>query len=114
MYYYHVFQYKDFTTDPVNFPTHEMKGFIEELHSNGQRYGNLTSLTAQLIIGESEQPAALILCNSAVVIVDPGISNIQGYQPYQDGLEMDIFIKVASETYKPTSEATVTGGTISL
>lgn len=32
-------QYKDFTTDPVNFPTSAMKTFINKIHNKGQRYG---------------------------------------------------------------------------
>ena len=29
-----------------------------------------------------------------VVIVDPGINNADNYQPYQDGVSQNIFIKV--------------------
>jgi len=29
-----------------------------------------------------------------VVITDPGISNTVGYKPYDDGVSMDIFVKV--------------------
>jgi hypothetical protein len=29
----------DYTTDPSHFPRDDMKDFIEELHKNGQRYG---------------------------------------------------------------------------
>lgn len=30
--------YLDFTTDPVNYPEDQLRGFIEELHANGQQY----------------------------------------------------------------------------
>jgi hypothetical protein len=30
--------YLDFTTDAVNYPEHELKKFIEELHEGGQQY----------------------------------------------------------------------------
>lgn len=29
-----------------------------------------------------------------VVIIDPGIKTEDGYQPYTDGLQMDVFVKV--------------------
>ena len=32
----------------------------------------------------------------AVVIIDPGINNAQGYKPYQDGIDQDIYIKVSA------------------
>ena len=34
-------QYKDFTNDPVNFPSTDMKQFIEDVHAHGQHYGKL-------------------------------------------------------------------------
>jgi len=34
-------QYKDFTTDPVNFPANEMRDFIDKVHSQGRHYGEL-------------------------------------------------------------------------
>ena len=35
------YQFKDFTTDPVNYPSTSMSQFINELHMNGQRYGRV-------------------------------------------------------------------------
>lgn len=32
-------QYKDFTTDPTNFPASAMKEFISDLHNNGKHFG---------------------------------------------------------------------------
>ncbi|GBB95116.1 hypothetical protein RclHR1_02480015 [Rhizophagus clarus] len=58
--------FKDFTWDPVNFPRHEMKNFVKELHENEQHY---------------------------VVIIDPGIKIEEGYFPYEDGLKRNVFIK---------------------
>ena len=34
--------------------------------------------------------------NFTVVIIDPGINNAQGYKPYQDGIDQDIYIKVSA------------------
>eukprot|EP00128_Syssomonas_multiformis_P009239 Colp12_sorted_trinity150504_noHs@21457 len=66
-------QYEDFTWDPTNFPEAGMRQFVEDLHANDQHY---------------------------VVIVDPGIKNVEGYAPYDDGLKKDLFIKDPSG--KPT------------
>ena len=36
-----------------------------------------------------------LLCDDLLVIImDPSISTSEGYKPYQDGMKMDIFIKV--------------------
>jgi hypothetical protein len=32
-------QLRDFTTDPVHFPSADMEAFIKDLHNSGQRYG---------------------------------------------------------------------------
>lgn len=58
--------FRDFTTDPVNYPTAEMAAFVRTLHSNGQKY---------------------------VLMTDPGIKIDPGYAPYEQGLKAGIFIK---------------------
>eukprot|EP01112_Ceratiomyxa_fruticulosa_P012496 TRINITY_DN3460_c0_g1_i1.p1 TRINITY_DN3460_c0_g1~~TRINITY_DN3460_c0_g1_i1.p1 ORF type:complete len:854 (+),score=189.03 TRINITY_DN3460_c0_g1_i1:554-3115(+) len=60
--------FEDFTLDPVNFPTEQMRSFIQSLHDNGQHY---------------------------IMITDPGILAQKGYPPFVDGMEQDIFIKSA-------------------
>jgi alpha-glucosidase (family GH31 glycosyl hydrolase) len=58
----------DFTFDPVNYPLAQVQQFVSDLHAKGQRY---------------------------VVIVDPGIHNLTGYAPYDEGLESNVFVKQA-------------------
>jgi alpha-D-xyloside xylohydrolase len=58
--------YKDFTTDPVNFPQAEMTRFVDELHANGQHF---------------------------IPIVDPGIMVQSGYDAYEQGVKQDVFVK---------------------
>ncbi len=64
-------EWRDWTYDPVNFPPAQVKDFVDGLHDGGQRF---------------------------VVIVDPGILKVddswnQSYAPYEDGLEMGIFVE---------------------
>jgi alpha-D-xyloside xylohydrolase len=61
--------YKDFTTDPTNFPVSEVKSFVDTLHANGQHF---------------------------VPIVDPGIMVEAGYEAYEQGLAKDLFVKDVS------------------
>jgi alpha-glucosidase (family GH31 glycosyl hydrolase) len=58
--------YRDFTTDPINYPTSQMAAFVSELHANGQKY---------------------------VLMTDPGIKIDPGYAPYEQGLKDGIFVK---------------------
>ncbi len=57
--------YLDFSFDPVRFPTASVKAFVDKLHENGQQY---------------------------VVITDPGIHNLSGYAPYDEGLRQDLCV----------------------
>lgn len=58
--------YQDFSFSQKNFPAEEMKSFTDTLHQSGHRI---------------------------ILITDPGIPLHPGYQPYDQGMEMDIFIK---------------------
>ena len=66
--------YKDFTTDSLNFQVQEVAEFADTLHENGQKF---------------------------VLMVDPGIKVESGYDAYEKGLDADIFIKdlYGSENY---------------
>jgi len=64
--------YRDFTTDAVNFPAAQMKSFVEGLHSAGQHF---------------------------VPIIDPGIMVMPGYDAYDTGLKQDLFVKDISGGY---------------
>ena len=57
---------KDFTYDPVNFPLDRLIDFGKDLHEHGQNY---------------------------VMMVDPAISANTSYEPYNRGVELDIYIK---------------------
>jgi alpha-glucosidase (family GH31 glycosyl hydrolase) len=58
--------YRDFTYDVKQFPIPEVQSFVSKLHANGQRF---------------------------VPIVDPGIMVYPGYDAYDKGLQLDLFIK---------------------
>ena len=58
--------YRDFTFDPSRYPLHEVRKFKKKLQSQDQKY---------------------------VLIVDPGIKIDKGLRSYDQGLEMDIFMK---------------------
>lgn len=59
---------QDFTTDPERFPIGKMRELVSTLHSRGQRY---------------------------VLILDPGVHFKEGYAPYDEGHEMNVFYKNA-------------------
>ncbi len=60
--------YRDFTTDSINFPSSEMAEFVDQLHLNGQHF---------------------------VPIIDPGIMvyKNEGYEPYDLGMKDGLFIR---------------------
>lgn len=59
--------YRDFTTDSVNFPTEDVANFVNELHKGGQHF---------------------------VPIIDPGIMVYpnNGYDAYDRGLKEGLFV----------------------
>ena len=59
-------EYMDFTVDPIDFPSDEMKEFIDSLHDNNKHFG---------------------------MIIDPCIKTLQGYSAYDEGMSLDIFVK---------------------
>jgi len=61
-----VYRWKDFTFDPINYPLEEMQRFVAALEKKGQKW---------------------------VPIVDPGISVLPGYEPYDTGIKENIFLK---------------------
>jgi Glycosyl hydrolases family 31/N-terminal barrel of NtMGAM and CtMGAM, maltase-glucoamylase/Trefoil (P-type) domain len=62
----HMDRWKDFSFDPKNYPLGEMQRFVAELEKKGQKW---------------------------VPIVDPGISVLPGYEPYDTGVKEDVFLK---------------------
>mmetsp|Transcript_2439 Transcript_2439/g.2533 ORF Transcript_2439/g.2533 Transcript_2439/m.2533 type:complete len:936 (+) Transcript_2439:46-2853(+) len=62
----HMEAYRDFTLSSQNFPASEVQSFVGKLHANGQHF---------------------------VPIVDPGIMTYSGYDAYEKGLQLDVFIK---------------------
>jgi alpha-glucosidase (family GH31 glycosyl hydrolase) len=51
--------------DPVHYPEHKVKQFVNELHSNKQKY---------------------------MMIVDPGVKIENGYKMYEEGLKEKLYI----------------------
>jgi len=62
----HMDRWKDFSFDPINYPLGEMQRFVSALEKKGQKW---------------------------VPIVDPGISVLPGYEPYDTGVKENIFLK---------------------
>eukprot|EP00026_Physarum_polycephalum_P002843 Phypoly_transcript_02852.p1 GENE.Phypoly_transcript_02852~~Phypoly_transcript_02852.p1 ORF type:complete len:845 (+),score=106.60 Phypoly_transcript_02852:55-2589(+) len=58
--------FKDFTTDPTNYPTAEFRAFTDKLHANGQHY---------------------------ILITDPGIAIDSNYPGYTDLISSGAFVK---------------------
>lgn len=63
---------QDFTVDPQNFPLQKMRDFVTELHQSGQRY---------------------------VMMLDPGIHRKGGYEPFENGVKSDVFLKAGNGSY---------------
>jgi alpha-glucosidase len=57
---------QDFTTDPERFPLAKVQELVSTLHERGQRY---------------------------VLILDPGVHQVENYEPYARGKELDVFYK---------------------
>ena len=70
-----------------------MNSFINNLHQNGQHYGEW-----QLC-----QPFIRYQILLSVIIIDPGIKTESGYKTYDDGISMDIFIKVSWYIYNTST-----------
>lgn len=64
--------YRDFTTDPNNFPLAETQKFVNQLHSDGMKF---------------------------VPIIDPGIMVYSNYPAYENGLKQGVFVKDISGGY---------------
>ena len=90
-------QYRDFTVDPSNFPADEFKQFISDLHKNGRHLGIFSSCTVFF---------NLLWTVCLVLVLDPAICRDDNYQPYQSGLQSDVFIKVSMHNgiYPPTMD----------
>ncbi len=66
-------EYRDFTTDAVQFPAADVQAFVQQLHADGQHF---------------------------VPIIDPGIMVMSGYDAFDQGVKDDIFIKDISGGYR--------------
>mmetsp|Transcript_34373 Transcript_34373/g.75764 ORF Transcript_34373/g.75764 Transcript_34373/m.75764 type:complete len:898 (+) Transcript_34373:22-2715(+) len=58
--------YRDFTLDSVAFPQTEVAAFVDSLHAQGMSF---------------------------VPIIDPGIMVVDGYEAYDQGLKLDLYVK---------------------
>jgi alpha-glucosidase len=60
--------YEDFSFDPQRYPLSEVQSFVAALHANNQHY---------------------------ITIVDPGIHNRTGYEPWDSGLAAGLFVNAS-------------------
>ena len=51
-------------------------------------------INVQLELITAMWPIIIIIISILVVIIDPGIKTEKGYSAYDDGLKMDVFVKV--------------------
>lgn len=66
-------EYRDFTYDPEAFNDSEVSLFVSDLHKNGMKF---------------------------VPIIDPGIMVKEGYEAYETGMKLDLFVKdISSNPY---------------
>ncbi|RWW52476.1 hypothetical protein BHE74_00041100 [Ensete ventricosum] len=92
----HMDGFKDFTLDPINFPADRMKSFVNQLHSNGQKY-------VVILDPGKEGPAAgrdschLFVPETTETFV--GISVNNTYGTFLRGTKQDVFLRRGQEYY---------------
>jgi len=81
-----MFKRRIFTMDPEYFPPSRMREIIDYLHKHDQRYGMfhisvVSSTTCDIMV--------------SVLMTDPAVGHLpgQGYEPYDRGTELDLWIK---------------------